>query len=201
MLPKPDKTKKTSSPLNLVELTSPVDRLKSKRRWLIILLSVTIGLSLIFSFYRFFSGFQFSLPHLSPSPPSLDHQVFSLLGSEKNYWSVFFKTFPPDSRSLTWEYQSSLIFQNRQSTDFLTALTAATPSAGIISSRLPSGLPVQEIITTTSDFVEISTLVSLPQKKLLFIFRRQPFSDPDQVKKLAAIIAEKIYWAIAPSLN
>lgn len=178
MLPKPDKSKKTKTEqLDLVETISKHDSLLHRRRYIILTLIVTSGLSLAFMTYRYLTTahYQFSLPHLSL--PSLSTALKLPTGFD--HWSVYVK-----SGQYSW---SQRLYQlPPQTLPNLNSSSTLTTSHSL-ATVLPSGVEVKEIIATTS----ASYLITVPDRQILLYFE-----FPETEKSRLPQIVESIYWDI-----
>lgn len=144
MLPKPEKNSKKSSveQLDLVETISDADKLKKKRRTLIIFLFLTIGLSFCFWAYRQIKDINFSqikIPQISIKLPSLPQSKLKL--DIPQNWT--YEILPFDAASSLKKNNSS-------------------PYA---KRYLPDGVNVSEKTLDNGDSLEISSLISTPQNK------------------------------------
>lgn len=174
MLPKPEKksSRFSSEQLDLVNTISDADKLKTKRRTLIIFLILTIGLSLCFYFYRQFKTLNFSqikFPQISTKLLTLPQLKLNLDIPEN--W--IFEILP---------YEASSSFQKNNPTPYA-------------KKYLPDGVNVSEKILDNHDSLEISSQISTPQNKFQ-IYAKIPGSisstslEVDQFAKLV----ETYYW-------
>lgn len=198
MLPKPEKTKKSQSSeqLDLVESISTEDKLKQKRRFLLITLFATVGLSFIFSAYRFFQNFSFSsinfsLPQLNLSfyqptdnQKQLDTELNHLLSPHPERWHLSIS-----GSNFQWSYNPLSVGQ----TPTLTYL-------GIIKSVLPEGVEIKESLNSSDpSSLQYFANISLPQGKFS-IFIKSDDHDLDKFKSTIPLIVENLYWSLLKSL-
>ncbi|MFA6007237.1 MAG: hypothetical protein WC784_01150 [Candidatus Shapirobacteria bacterium] len=174
MLPKPDKNfrKKSAEQLDLVETISDADKLKKKRRTLIIFLILTIGLSLSFWAYRQFKDFnfsQFKLPEIPLKLPTLPQSKLSLNIPEN--W--------------TFEILSSPL---------AISLTTINPIP-YAKKYLPEGVVVTEKLNSAPDSLEINSQISTP--KINFeIYAKIPGNitpSSPEIDQFAKLV-ETYYW-------
>lgn len=203
MLPKPDKSKKkTDNQLDLVDTISSADKVEHKRRYLIISLSATIGLSLLFWGYRSFSSFlqhpkafKLNLPRLSLPAPDLDlgrspdllPAVKAVLAGQLSSWSIYVQTLPASPESIVWSY-------NYPSPDIDPILSSLHPSDNQrLLSVLPHGVELNEQLVSADPY-EHHLLISSPHRQLLILFKSDSAQNIDSV--LPALI-ENLYWEMA----
>lgn len=167
MLPKPEKLKKVKTEqLDLVEKISDEDKIRKKRKYLIIAIICTVGLSTIFYCYRCFTslGLSFNLPTINFNKiPNFTYDKDISLYIQSN--------------DFVYEYQSSLI---PDINDILSILSTA-PVKKI--ENLPSGVEVREY-----DNADISAyFLSVPTKNIQIIIKSNNLQKKSQ-------LVEKIYW-------
>lgn len=174
MLPKPEKSNKKNSAeqLDLVETINDADKLKKKRSSIIIFLLLTVGLSLVFIFYRSFKDFSFSqisLPSLSLKLPAFPKSKFS-------------PNIPP-----FWSFE---ILSSGSTSAFKTV----NPSP-YAKRFLPDGVVVTEKLNPGNGVLEIFSDISTP--KINFqIYSKIPgnISDTSLEIDTYAHLVESYYW-------
>lgn len=206
MLPKPDKFKKNTSSseqLDLVNTLSADDKIRHKRRFLIISLVLTFGLSFSFWFYTSLKKSSFSFSNFSAnwriSAPRFELPNFSFSKSfnprlklDSNSWSIYLSTIP---QTLTWSKNYDLSTPSPIISD-LEKLPSTQNS--FIKSALPEGTEIKERITESQDSFEIQSLVIIPQKQILFLIK---VAGPDlsSSKSLIPSIISTLYWSLMQS--
>lgn len=193
MLPKPEKIKKKikSEKSESVNEISPQEKIRQKRRFIVWVLSLTIGLSFVFWIYHFFKNFSlpkisFSLPQItipqnSASDISLVKDIDNLLASDKNTWSVYVKS-------------DSFVFE-KNSSDLSLNLTFKNNESSFIKKLLPSGAEVKENLISQDNSFEVQSLITIPNKKIVIIIKVSG-NNLENSKKLIPLLAEKIYWDV-----
>lgn len=203
MLPK--RLSKRSQPsldgqqLKLENTISSQSRLKKKRRLLFFVFAFTVGLSILFSFYRLLTGtvtkLSFSLPSIKvptfniskPIKINLDKELKPLL-PQSDSWSIYVKTLSP--QSFSWSL-------NSPPSDINTIIEELSShpasSSGSIQQVLPQGALFQENLNSQNNFFEYQVLISVPNQKI-FIF----ITGPDV--KLISPLVQAIYWQVIRSI-
>lgn len=191
-LPKPDKTKKSipSDSDNSGQL-SEIDKIKKKRTILIILISLTIGLSLTFSLYHFFKTTSLSLPKFSAPPISisadpLEKQLQSILKSGYSRWS--FTVQSNSSPPFFWSSSANTSPINFPSVS-LTIEKLKQPVDTFVFASLPQGLKIMELATPT----RYQFIIITPQDQI-YVDINSPPDNPqlsDQIKTILPIM----YWS------
>ncbi|MBU3935380.1 hypothetical protein KJ909_01780 [Patescibacteria group bacterium] len=196
MLPKRDRKNSQETingqQLKLDDALSVAKKAKKKKTLLFFALSLTIGLSFLFSLYRFFAHRSF---RLNFSPPSFKKASLSLSQSEKmsldkpikallkdqSSWSIYVVTLHPPLFS--W----SLNFPSAQQADIVSQLSLLPPALNSpVKEALPQGLTIQET------FDPYQLLISLPGQQILILI-----NGPDQ--SLFPTLVKTIYWQVVRS--
>ena len=213
MLPKPEKTKKGSTPkaeqLDLVETISVEDKLKHKRRWLYITLFFTIGLSLIFMTYRSVKKFleHPSLPHpnlnlslpLSTSTSTdnlsskLDSAISQDLSSDTNHWSVAVHQLPGNIQHFNWSKSITSLSGSDFDADIKKLTSQKNTPKSLIARFLPQGLPVAEIASSSASSFSLQSLISTPDQKILLVITASG-SDLSYPENVLSRLIPTIYW-------
>jgi len=169
MLPKPEKLKKVKTEqLDLVEKISDEDKIRKKRKYLIIGIICTVGLSAAFYCYHCLESLKlsFSLPSIN-----LNFDKTPEFTRDKEI-SLYIQ-----SDDFVYEYQSNLI---PDINDILSVLSTAPVKK---LDNLPSGVEVREFnnADTTAYYL------SVPTKNIQIIIKSENFQKKSQ-------LVEKIYW-------
>jgi len=169
MLPKPEKLKKVKTEqLDLVEKISDEDKIRKKRKYLIIAIICTVGLSTIFYCYHHLESLNlsFSLPSINfnfSKVPNFTH--------DKDI-SIYIQ-----SNDFTYEYLSVSI------PDIAGILSTLSTAPIIKLENLPSGVE-----TRAFDNEDITAYyLSVPTKNIQIIIKS---NNPQKKSQLV----EKIYW-------
>ena len=179
--------------LNLEESISTKQKIKKKRTFLLIVLTLTIGLSIIFSLYRLTAGLSsklhFSFPKININFPvsqksikiNLDKPIKSLLSSPDS-WSIYVKTLY--SPWLSWSLNS-----HRSDIDgVINQLSSQPPDTStLVQDHLPQGSLVQENLISQDSYFEYQTIISVPGQQIFILI-----NGPD--KKLIPLLIQTIYW-------
>jgi hypothetical protein len=169
MLPKPEKIKKVKTEqLDLVEKISDEDKIRKKRKYLIISIICTVGISAIFYCYRQLESLnlRFKMPAIS-----LNFDKRPKFTNDKDI-SLYIK-----SDNFFYEYQSDLISDIDET--LFTLDTAPTKTID----NLPSGVEVRGFV---QDDISAYCL-SVPARNIKLIIKS---NDLQKTKELI----EKIYW-------
>lgn len=209
MLPKPEKNKKSlNNPeqLDLVESISQENKVARKRRFIIIFLLLTVGLSMGFWIYHGFSNMvvnhnypkiNFKLSQFTTKKPSFETTVSldSYLPKDSQNWTVYIQTLSTNKKSFTYSHQSDnlKVEEIKQS---LSKLSVANNT--LTQTNLPLGVQVKEIIEYKDNNLVVNSLVTVPQKEIIFIFKIST-NNPDQDKNNIASIIEQAYYQIMNS--
>ena len=186
MLPKPEKNKKNIQSSEQLELPEN----KHKRLFLSLTLFATIGLSFIFWAYRSLPhlSFNFNLPHFNFSP------VESLPVENSDQWHILVQT--TDSKPRSWSKNPSVSFVDSTIQTTVNSLAKiSSPSSSIVSSVLPEGTEIKETISSTSDSIQYSALLTFPQKQLILLIKNDT-SDLDKFKSSLPLVVETLYWSL-----
>jgi len=191
MLPKPEKNKKNVSAqqLDLVDTLSQEKKLKNKRRFVLLSLIITTGLSFAFWTYKTVPKIKidFKMPQIKMSDIKLSYDNFSLtinqlISKDKNNWSIYAKTISDDSSfSLN---AKDLISNSENIINDLSKLPDSASNSSIKNS-LPQGTKIQES--------DANYLITTPQQKILFEFKIDG-QNLEESKKIIPSLVEKIYW-------
>ncbi|MBP9817509.1 hypothetical protein KBC75_01980 [Candidatus Shapirobacteria bacterium] len=204
MLEKRDKLKK-STQLPLEEKDSgpsSTELLQRKRRLVIILLIITIGLSLLFWAYRTLRYFQipkFKLPQVSSSLQTLSSNksnISEIISKDSSSWSIFF--LPKKLKPYTYNIDPAIndAFAAKQ-IDLLTKLK--TPPTNLLVDVLPEGLTVKDILTETSDQIIYQAIVNIPNNQIYFYIKINGQNLSESKKNIPTVI-ESYYWSVIKNL-
>lgn len=218
MLPKPEKTKKLNKNLLAdAEITKESDevialkRLKIKRRLILVSLTLTVGLSLIFWSFRQFQSFvnspksfnfhpNFTLPEFNFHKNSSSNQNSASDLDIKNFlkdknWSVtsFFVNHP-DKPTFSLNFDSS---SSESDINLLSSLTKTDQS--LISLDLPQGLLFQEKLTQ-NNFLLYQNLITLPHTQLFISIKISDTSLTNNQSNLSQLV-DMLYWYSVSQLN
>ncbi|MDD4938031.1 MAG: hypothetical protein PHX34_03385 [Candidatus Shapirobacteria bacterium] len=211
MLPKPDKNKKTFPSGEVIEtkeeiLAKEKKRLQKKRRFIIISVILTVGLSLSFWTYRSIKNFlnqphkfglnlPLNIPNINISKSknnNFDHQIQKLISSDFQNISLYIAD--DSDNQFIWQQNESKIFQNQSIEEIKSKINSLTPTdKSLLNISLPVGLTFQEIISDKTDFNYFSQ-INLPGKKLLILINLDKKQDISH-------LVESIYWIYAQHLN
>jgi len=198
-LPKRGQPPASGQQLQLENTVSTQSRLKKKRKLLLFAFAFTVGLSILFSFYRLATGtithLNFSLPSINlpqvnvskPTKISLDKEIRSLL-PQSDSWSIYTKTLTPPS--LSW----SLNTPSPDVDAIIDQLSShSASSSGLIQHILPQGVLSRENLDSNQDgSFKYQTLISVPGQQILILI-----NGPDQ--KLIPQLVQVIYWQVIKS--
>ncbi len=211
MLPKPEKIRKSASnaeQLDLVDTLSHDKKVKNKRRFVLLFLILTVGLSIGFWTYHFFktftfknpiSNFSFSLPQINlnntkASQTDFDKNIQSVISADPNTWSIFIYSVNPGNKTFTYEKNASEISSNYSS--IVNSLSAQKYSSqSSLMKALPQGTKIQEIVDKQKESISQESLITIPHQNILFYFKISG-SNLDQSEKLIPTLVEKIYWQL-----
>jgi hypothetical protein len=170
MLPKPEKLKKVKTEqLDLVEKISDEDKIRKKRKYLIIAIICTVGLSAIFYCYHHLESL-----NLSFSLPSIKNLNFNKIPNFTHDKDI---SLYVQSNDFTYEYLSTSI------SDIAEILSTLSTAPIKKLDNLPSGVEIREF-----DNADISAYyLSVPTKTIQIIIK----SNNSQKKSQ---LVEKIYW-------
>ena len=203
MLPKPDKSKKSKNAeqLDLVETISTADKLKHKRRWLYIAVFFTIGLSLLFWFYRTIKTIvntsSFSRPQLSLPLPSkdlsatLNSQITGILSAISPGWSVLIYT---DQKIFNWTKNTVSLTEPEIGSIINKLSVKKDESKSNIASTLPEGISLQEEYSDTSAKTVYHLLVNIPGRQILFVIDSP--KNFEQSYPVISKLVSTLYWTI-----
>jgi len=201
-----------SRQLDLVESISDADKLKRKRTFLYIAIFITIGLSLIFWFYRSLHDifttphrFSFPLPSIrlpSVSTPSLssvlDSQISHLLNADPSQWNI---SLFSDTSGLNY-FNWSKNHQNLSSKDCDSAINQLiarkTDETSQLSAVLPPGVKVQEISIDSDNRHDYQCLLTVPDHRLFISLSLQGV-DITASKKIIPNLISSLYWTVIQS--
>lgn len=213
MLPKPDKSKKKfpSDEGEQIEtkeerLAKDQKRLQKKRRFIIISIILTVGLSLSFWTYRSIKNFlnqphssnsniKINLPKLNLSKPKgndFDNEIQKSLSDFQNI-SLYITDDNLDNPFI-WQQNESVIFKDQSIEEIKSKLDSLTPTdKSSLNINLPVGLTFQEIVSEKSGF-DYFNQINLPGKKLLILIHL------DNKQDISTLI-ESIYWGYVQQFN
>lgn len=209
MLPKPEKkprstSKKNPDQIDLVKTLSSVNQIEKKRKFLIILLGLTVGLSFIFWLYRSISATvksgdyhrlkpQLSLPRLN-LPTQKASSLSTRFDSQKvqkyltNFdqsdsatWSIYLNSDP----NLSFSYNQPNLPQS-----------PPTTSNTDLVNNLPQGLPVVQNLTTTDDSLFFQIIISPPHKQISIAITASDSANIDSSKNLIPSLVDYLYWQV-----
>lgn len=192
MLLKRQKTKKTKDPqqLNLVDSLDEEKKIKRRRLVLIIALSLTLGLSVIFWTYfkikTIITTHQY--PHLSlslpqnQSIPDLNVSLHQLLSTDSSNWSIYIKNITQSKDILSYNLSSPPKFNP--------ALNQSTETDTLkIFSLLPSGVNYKLQTVSTSPLT-VNFLIIVPK----FTLFGSITTKSAQSAALLPKVIEAVYW-------
>jgi hypothetical protein len=205
MLPKSDKNKKTFPSGEVIETKEEIlaknqKRLQKKRRFIIISIILTVGLSLSFWTYRSIkdflnqphqinSNFKINLPQINLSKSKsndFDNEMQTIISDFKNI-SLYITDDNLDNPFL-WQQNESVLFKDQPIEDIKSKLDNLTPTnKSSLNINFPEGLSFQEIISDKIGFDYLGQ-INLPGKKLLILIHLDNKQD-------VSTLVESIYWA------
>lgn len=213
MLPKPIKNLKSSTgeQLDLVNTISNEDKIKNKRRAIIIFLALTVGLSFIFWIYRSVNLFiknptlpkitlnfdSFKINKLKINVPSfnnssLEKSINPIISQDTNIWSIHVQSIK--NQNVTFFWSKNYVPIPEEIDKIINNLSQVSISNNTpVSSNLPPGVQVQEASVSNSDSYQLQTLITVPQQQFLLVFKITG-SKIDTAIKLIPEVVEKIYW-------
>lgn len=189
MLPKPDKkTKKNinAEQLNLVNIQESQDKIKKKRNYTILFLLLTVGLSFLFWSIRYIKSYTFEPPKLPKINLNNDDHALPSSYTPAS-WQIFIA-----------DLESQKFFSSHSDYDFsltkseIDRLSKLDFSKSNLSEFLPDGANFQETIVKKDGNYKLSTLISLPGKKI-YLLVQAPESESPQIGP----VIERVYWFLA----
>ncbi len=210
MLPKPEKNNKilNSEQLDLVNSISSEEKIIKKRRFILLFLGFTVGLSFVFWSYRSIKlminnksypkvNLSFSLPSKLQKLPvnsSLDSVVNTLVGDNNQNWLVY-ASFISSPETKSWQLDPGHVLTTLDTSSILDTLVDAPQSTkGPIASVLPAGARVQETLQSDDNYIFSQSLITVPQKQIFLLIRTSDTANKSQTENTIKLIAEKIYW-------
>lgn len=217
MLPKPEKNKKNisnSEQLDLVESLSHEKKTENKRRYVLVFLIVTVGLSVSFWTYRAIKNFNtknyfskisfYSIPKsftdvFKTKQNGLNLNFDNIISRDSSDWSIFIYSQSHENKNHT--YQKNMVTCPSGDPELLINDLIQTPVSqqSILVSSLPQGTQIREKYDVQSDSYNYESLVSVPNQKILFCFKISG-KNLEASKKLIPLIVEDAYWHLM-SLN
>ncbi|MDP4010012.1 MAG: hypothetical protein Q8P53_03460 [Candidatus Shapirobacteria bacterium] len=206
MLPKPDKTKKKSvEQLDILDSLSIEKKLQNKRRFILFVLILTVGLSLCFWIYTFIKRTLSSPPTLSLSlnlsrfnpqiilPNKLDikKEIYDILGNNASNWLVLYQTNPPTD-NFYWPDNNTNSFFTGNTSKIMNDLDKLEVNPSLITDALPPGASVKQSVFSQDNINEWRFLISVPQKQILMMFRFT--GSVESAQKILPLLVEKLYW-------
>jgi hypothetical protein len=182
---------------------SPDKHLSRKRLYIILAISLTIGLSLTFVIYRQIKEIikkppQLKLPEISlslkntpPSPlNSLTSIISRIITTDQKKWNIVVakKTAIynwPDNKSILNQPQIESLKKN-----------IVKPST-LPSDLLPQGLEIKEISSSNNNLHKLSLLINPPGQQLIFDFEYQ--GEVTNFKENLIKLIPAIYWNVIVS--
>jgi len=206
MLPKPEKNKKvaeTSGSENPQDPAVLAKKLKNKRRLVLITIIATVGVSVIFSTYRFCKdfidqrkvsnfSFNFKIPNINISSQknlSIEPDIKKNMGSSYEESSFYIGIASPSS--VIWKKDSQNNFDSQTIDNITQKILKLPPSKSDLSKQLPEGIVVQESLSNKDSF-DYQTVITTPKQKFLIIIQ-SPQNDSNLEDSLPIMI-NKIYW-------
>jgi hypothetical protein len=208
MLPKPEKPPRKSSKspqqLDLVDTIQDGTKHQHKRLWVIFLLTTTIGLSLIFSIYRYLKTYKFSPPvaqisfnlpqvNQNKSTNIFDQKLITAISSS-NSWTFSLLRLE-DSRPILVETYNSQGFVYDFPSIFSQLSASGMLPDSLIVDTLPQGLNFSEKIITETEYLEHQLLINLPGQNYLLISRFLG-TDPAVFRSQLPQLIDSIYWRL-----
>jgi len=187
-----------SEQLDLVETINDSDKMKKKRFSIILFLILTVGISLCFLLYRQFKNTNFQkykISGISLKLPSLPQSKFSPVIREN--WSVFVKTIGTTDYFFSSESPLSRgdTAEGREGFDQILVNIKTLHDPSYAKKYLPDGVIVSEKINTTSENLEIYSIITTP-KVNFEIYTKIPGSvdqNSSQIDEFSKLV-EKFYW-------
>jgi hypothetical protein len=213
MLPKPEKTKKKSvEQLDILDSLSVEKKLQNKRRFVLVVLILTVGLSLCFWIYTFIKQTISSPPILSLSlnfskfnsqiklPLKLDikKEISNILGEDAGNWLILCQTNPPTD-NYYWPEDSQNSFFTQDTDKIITDLDKLESGPSLISDALPPGASVKQSVFSQGNIDEWRFLISIPQKQILVVLRHT--GPVETAQKILPLLTERLYWFSLNSQN
>ena len=185
------------------------EKLAHKRFLIILAISLTIGLSLIFFIYRQTQEFlrrptynfpsfpQFNLPQPATSSPGLDNLtsvISSHIINNSSKWNITVM-----SQSVVYNWPSNHAHLSQVQAESVKAKIAQLPVSTLLSALLPQGLKIQEASSSTPQLQKLTALITPPGKSLLIDLEYQ--GTPQEFQTVITNLIPAIYWeAIHTSL-
>lgn len=200
MLPKPEKPLKSKSIRQLEDSDSRQPKSPKNQTFVVITLGFTIFLSLFFLIYHkvklVINGGPIVLPSLNFRLPSIivgnqaDHlkqQLRKIDPKKADTWSIFTGVYQNQPHPSLWSQNFSSDPQT-----IIDTLTSASPSGQtLVTTTLPQGLEIIEILPTT-DNPNLAYKINLPQKYIIIIIDPSSLSSLELVPK----IISALYWEL-----
>jgi len=198
-LSKRDQSSVEGQQLQLETTISTQSRLKKKRRLLLFVFAFTVGLSILFSFYRLITGtithLNFSLPSIKLTPVNisrstkinLDKELKPLL-PQSDSWSIYVQTL--SSSPFSWSLNSS-----SDAVDTIVSQLSSRPASasGLINQVLPQGVSFHENLNLKKEIFEYQAFILVPGQQILILI-----NGPDQ--SLIPQLVQTIYWQVVKSI-
>lgn len=202
--------------LALIESVTPGDKLYRKRKWVIIAIFLTIGLSGIFSLFRYTKTYLSSSHSLTPNlsllssdnPPStinssvldIDSQISQILDTNSQLWNVTISANPGPPTVFNWSRNKSILSESEISTIYNKLSQSKVNKKSIIQPYLPQGIEIKEELVSNNQSNLLHALVTVPHKQIIIIISYQ---NPDSVsfKQQLAPLIPALYWSIMQPLN
>jgi hypothetical protein len=209
-LPKSERTRKSKSveQLDLVETIDTEKKSRRRRFVLILTLSLTIGLSIIFWTYAQINGLlskhQFprlsiSLPHLSlPQPTNhgadLSSTILPVVSTDSGKWSVYTKNLTKSQVLLqlnTADFSESSI---KSLTSQINKSTLDIPDD--LRLALPPGVDIKYFQAGSNGDIEVGLLLGTPHDQLFYDIKIAQSSSIEKSKSLIPSVVSLIYWRV-----
>lgn len=200
VLPKPEKNQKklNAQQLTLTDITQNGQKIQRKRRLLYLSLFLTIGLSFIFWIFRYFSHPFPSFLNIKPISRSipvsskLEKDVISLISQKNSSVSVYVFYQKSSQTPLIWTNNQPL-FQNINPVETEKEIINSDQLSSLLSSSLPSGAVVKELIKDSPGEIIFSVHITIPGQKILIVVNIKG-SAPDSFKPQLPRLIQTIYW-------
>lgn len=208
---KPQKGKKKdlldfdAQQLDLVKSLDNQKKAKKNRFWIILLLVLTTGLSLLFWSYNslrqqnLFQNFNINLPRFSsqspPSDPDFQSVISPFIQSHPDSWSIYIETLPGSTRQFSWSYLSDSLFNQAPASQLISQIQSQPISSDpSIRDSLPQGAQIKQIKQFTDTSRQYQILVSLPRWQIFMIIQISRPVDLDAATQQIPSLVKNIYW-------
>ena len=212
-LPQKDKKKYLSDSdvqqLDLVKTLDNHKNVKKNRFWVILLLTLTAGLSFIFWSYNYFRqnpispklNLNIKLPTFTTDYNQASSDLKSVIDPyiqpNPDAWSVYVETLPGSVHQFSWSYLPDPIFNQTSSSQLISQIQAQPISSDpAIRNNLPQGAEIKQIKNISDTSRQYQILVGLPRWQIFMIIQVSSPANLDESSQKIPSLVKEIYWSI-----